>query len=204
MGHLERKQRERETLRQAMLDAALDIAEKEGWNALTVRKIADAIEYTAPIVYEYFGNKEELIGEIIQMGYRTMYEGFKGIFEKKLSPKDTLLELSMAHWDFAFQNKVLYQLMFSLERQKPADEVVKGMTSIKDAFVTLTQKDGEELFPIIFNWVCLMNGTISAILMMEGCSAHHRKEFHIEPREMYRSFIERFIGSLSKELNSSL
>jgi AcrR family transcriptional regulator len=199
MGHQERKLRDKENLRNAMLTAALNIAEKEGWHALTIRKIADAIEYTAPIVYEHFENKEELITEIIQNGYRSLFQKYRDVLEQPLEPKEILLEISMRHWDFAFENKILYQLMFSLERSKPGDEVIKSMTVIRDLFVKLTKKEGSELFPLIFNWICLMSGTISAIFMLEGCPnpTPHKSELHVHPRDMYQSFIERFLNSIT-------
>ncbi|MCX6309949.1 MAG: TetR/AcrR family transcriptional regulator [Bacteroidia bacterium] len=197
MGHQERKIRDKETLRNAMLAAALSIAEKEGWHALTIRKIADAIEYTAPIVYEHFANKEELISEIIHLGYGTMFQEFENVFELKLEPKETLLEISLRTWDFAFNNKVLYQLMFSLERSKPGDEVIKGMTAIRNVFMKITHKEGCEIIPLVFNWVCLMSGTISAFMMFEGHPNPHQKDMHIAPRELYKSFIERFLNSIT-------
>lgn len=198
MGHQERKIRDKENLRNAMLAAALSIAQKEGWHALTIRKIADAIEYTAPIVYEHFENKEELIAEIIQNGYRSLFEKYRSVLDQPLEPKEILLEISMRHWDFAFENKILYQLMFSLERRKPGDEVIKSMTLIRDLFVKLTKKEGSEIFPLIFNWICLMSGTISAIFMLEGCpSPPHQSDAHDNPRGMYQSFIERFLNSIT-------
>lgn len=197
MGHLERKIREKENLRSAMLEAAVNIAENEGWNALTIRKIADAIEYTAPIVYEHFQNKEELISEIIQNGYKTLAEEYRPAFGMNLAPKELLLEISLRHWDFAFKNRTIYQLMFSLERQKPGDEVVKSLNIIKDQFVKLSHKDGDELIPIIFNWICLMSGTISAIMMTDRCEPPHPHAGKFIPRDMYRSFIERFLNSIS-------
>jgi len=197
MGHQERKIRDKETLRNAMLAAALSIAEKEGWHALTIRKIADAIEYTAPIVYEHFENKEELITEIIHNGYASMFQEYQKIFDLNLEPKETLLEISLRNWDFAFNNKVLYQLMFSLERRKPGDEIIKGMTAIKDIFVKITNKEGHNIIPLILNWVCLMSGAVSAFMMFEGHPNPHSKDMPFSPREMYKSFIERFLNSIT-------
>jgi AcrR family transcriptional regulator len=198
MGHQERKLREKEQLKNSLLAAALSIAEKEGWQALTIRKIADAIEYTAPIVYEHFANKEELMEEIIQQGYKTMFDSYLDLFSQNLDSKRLLLEISMKHWDFAFENKVLYQLMFSLERCKPRDEFIKVMTDIRDSFAQTTKKDGDELSYIIFNWICLMNGTISTIMMIDGNKhPHHERKIDIDPKGMYRSFIERFLNSIS-------
>lgn len=196
MGHLERKIRERENLRNAMLDAALGIAEKEGWQALTIRKIADAIEYTAPIVYEHFTNKEELISEIIRQGFISMSKSYQDVFENELNPKERLLAVSMGHWDFAFENKVLFQIMFSLERCTPSDEFLRIKNIIKDTFVQFTHKEGEELTFIIFNWVCLMSGTISTVMMMDGQPFHAKQFAHFDPRKIFQSFIERFLKSI--------
>jgi AcrR family transcriptional regulator len=197
MGHIERKQRDKENLRNAMLAAALSIAEKEGWHALTIRKIADAIEYAAPIVYAHFENKEELIAEIIHNGYDMLFQQYLDVIKLNLSPKDTILEVSMRHWDFAFSNKVLYQLMFSLERRKPGEEAIKGMVAIKEVFVKITHKDGCDLIPLILNWVCLMNGTISAVIMLEEHPKPKEMNIPLSPREMYQTFIERFLTSIT-------
>jgi AcrR family transcriptional regulator len=196
MGHQERKIRDRENLRKSMLAAAVEIAEKEGWQALTIRKIADAIEYTAPIVYEHFTNKEELIREIIRKGHQSMIASHHGIFDGNLTPKEILLEVSLNHWDFAFENKVLYQLMFSLERCAPGDDIIEVMNMIKETFFKLTGKENIELKSIIFNWVCLMSGTISTVMMMDGQKFHHEKEMDVDPRSLYQSFIERFLNSI--------
>ncbi len=58
MSSIERKIRQKENLREGILQAAKKIAVNEGWQAVTIRKIADEIEYTPPIVYEHFANKE--------------------------------------------------------------------------------------------------------------------------------------------------
>jgi len=198
MGHKERKLREKENLKNSLLEAALSIAKKEGWQALSIRKIADAIEYTAPIVYEHFANKEELIEEIIQQGYKTMFDSYLELFTKNLEPKQLLLEIALKNWDFAFSNKVLYQLMFSLERPKPRDEFIKIMHDIRESFILTTKKDGDELSGIIFNWICLMNGTIGTMMMLDGVTPpHYDQQKEIDPRNLYRSFIERFLNSIS-------
>jgi AcrR family transcriptional regulator len=198
MGYLERKQREKESLKKAILSAALSIAKKEGWQSLTIRKIADAVDYTAPIVYEHFTNKEELISEIINQGYSAMLGKFQDLRSKNMDPKELLMEISLRHWDFAFNNKVLYQLMFSLEREHPKEELVNITNIIREMFSKITNIDGEELRPIIFNWVCLMNGTISTMMMIgEHHQHHHEKEFPLTPKELYKTFIERFLKSIS-------
>lgn len=194
MGHIERKQREKERVRQDILDAALKIAVASGWQALTIRKIADAIEYTPPIVYEHFENKEDLIKELVVSGFRTLHERFFKAVEKESDPSIKLQQVSLIHWDFAFENRELFQLMFSLERPQPSEEGLRGMEMIKGIFMEITQKNEQEVIPMIFNWICLMLGTITTVMRFENTPSPHR--FEHTPRELFQSFINRFITSI--------
>ncbi len=72
MGTLERKQRLKEEVRCRILEASWQIVKEEGWHALSMRKIADAIEYTAPIIYGYFENKEAILKQLTAQGFRIL------------------------------------------------------------------------------------------------------------------------------------
>ena len=61
MASKDRILRQKEETRNNILGAAYDIVKDEGWNGLSMRKIADRIEYTAPIIYEYLSNKEAIL-----------------------------------------------------------------------------------------------------------------------------------------------
>ena len=69
MASKDRIQRVKDDTRCNILAASLDIVKEEGWPALSMRKIADKIEYTAPIIYEYFSNKDAILQELTRMGY---------------------------------------------------------------------------------------------------------------------------------------
>lgn len=73
MGLHERRQREKENIRASILDAAFSLAKTEGWASLSMRKIADAIEYSAPVVYDYFENKEAILYEISLNGFNCLH-----------------------------------------------------------------------------------------------------------------------------------
>lgn len=60
-GVHERRQREKESVRANILQAAFNLAKTEGWASLSMRKIADAIEYSAPVVYDHFENKDAIL-----------------------------------------------------------------------------------------------------------------------------------------------
>jgi AcrR family transcriptional regulator len=194
MGHLERKQRDNENIKKSILTAALNIAIAEGWQAVTIRRISESIEYTTSIVYGHFENKEALLREITSSGFQALYEKFKESLSKELEPAKQLLQLSLINWDFALNNKELYYLMFSLE--KPSSENAnRGMSLIINVFTSLTGKCENEVDAYILNWICLRQGSIN---MMMNFQPDNSNDLTFDPRELYIEFINRFISSISK------
>lgn len=115
MGSKERIQRIKEETRVNILEAALDIVKEDGWQSLSMRKIADKIEYTAPIIYEYFANKEGILLELTRKGNVILLNDFKKVQTIHETPEEQLSAMWMAYWDFAFEHKELYQLMFGVD-----------------------------------------------------------------------------------------
>ncbi len=196
MGHIERKQRVKEETKSRILEAALKIAAEEGWGSVTIRKIAQQIEYTPPIVYEYFKNKDDLLNEIVKDGFRTLHSQFEEERELEKDPKRLLMKLSLIHWKFAFENEELYQIMFSLERPVHDEEALARFFAIKELFMKLTGENEDDVMEIIFNWICLINGTISAFMKMKMPPPDHVKVIH-EPRDVFIGFIYRFLNSIT-------
>jgi AcrR family transcriptional regulator len=114
MASKERIQRLKEETRTKILEAAYKIVKEEGWQALSMRKIADEIEYTAPIIYEYFSNKEAILAELNKMGFLYLAKEMEEARDKHQNPADQLEAMWMAYWNFAFKKKELYQLMFGV------------------------------------------------------------------------------------------
>jgi AcrR family transcriptional regulator len=196
MGHLERKKRDQDNIRAGIVNAAINLAKSDGWNAVTIRKIAEAIEYTPPIVYEYFKNKDDLIREIIIYGFHKLRQMGENNLLKTSNPKEKLLALSLVHWDFSYEHRELYQLMFSLERPLPNDEAEKGATLLKDIFSDIVNRNNQEIDILIFNWVCVLNGTISMIMQFDKPEHPLQERFSLTPRELFTQFMQRFIGSI--------
>ena len=115
MGSKERIQRQKEDTRKSILDAALQIVKQEGWGALSMRKIADMIEYTAPIIYEYFSNKEGILFELTRQGYIHLGVKVKNARDSKENAEEQLEAMWLSYWDFAFEEKEFYQLMYGVQ-----------------------------------------------------------------------------------------
>jgi AcrR family transcriptional regulator len=111
----ERIQRLKDETRMNILDASLHIVKEEGWQSLSMRKIADVIEYTAPIIYEYFSNKEAILLELTRRGYLILSRDLQIAKSQHELPAAQLEAMWLAYWNFAFDNKELYQLMFGVE-----------------------------------------------------------------------------------------
>lgn len=88
MGITERRMKEKEQVRSAILTTAWQMVKEEGWQSLSLRKIADAIEYSVPVIYDHFDNKEAILAEFHTEGY--------GLLSKKVqkAKRNTAARLS--------------------------------------------------------------------------------------------------------------
>lgn len=189
MGSIERKQREKEAIRNSIICAAREIAVQESWQAVSIRKIADRIEYTPPIVYEYFKNKEDLFKELCLVGHRILREELTNIVKQQSDPEKLLIEASLMLWDFAIYHPEFYQLVFSVERPTINEEVIQEMQIVGDIIKKLKKEDNEDIRSLILNWACLINGIVSFAVKTDNLR-------NIEFREFFRKSITRYMKSI--------
>jgi AcrR family transcriptional regulator len=114
MGIKQRRERERQEIRQRILSAAHEIAAEEGWQAVTTRKVAEHIEYSQSTIYEYFENKEAILLALLCAGYEQLVVVVQAAFASTDDPEARLLAMTEAYWDFAFHTPELYQVMHGL------------------------------------------------------------------------------------------
>lgn len=67
-----RRERDALQMKDDILAAASQIAEQEGFEAISIRKIAQKIDYTPSLIYHYFASKEEIISVLLQRGYQKL------------------------------------------------------------------------------------------------------------------------------------
>jgi AcrR family transcriptional regulator len=114
MGITDRKIRQKEEVRASILDSAWEMVITEGWPSLSIRKIADAIEYSVPVIYSHFENKDAILLEFNRKGFRLLINKLKDAKLGKQSPSEEIFAMGHAYWSFAFLNREYYQLMFGL------------------------------------------------------------------------------------------
>ena len=114
MGITDRRLRQKEEVRASILDSAWEMVLTEGWQSLSIRKIADAIEYSVPVIYSHFESKDAILLEFNRKGYRLLTEKLIEAKVGQTSPAEQIRAMGRAYWAFAFNNKEYYQLMFGL------------------------------------------------------------------------------------------
>jgi AcrR family transcriptional regulator len=129
MGIVERKQRQRLEIRTSILQAAWEVVEQEGWSALSIRRIADAIEYSVPVIYTHFENKDAILLEFTKQGFLLLASQLQTARDREQTPSAQLEAIANAYWEFAFNNREYYQLMFGLGI--PACETVNRVAEVK-------------------------------------------------------------------------
>ena len=132
--------RERRALRtrEAILDAARQIISRQGADALSMRAIAKAIDYSPAGLYEYFGSKEEIVGAVCYQGHARLTQYMERA-DPSLPPDEYLIELGLAYIDFAVRNPDFFLLMFANPSTGVApgfgpDEAVAEMTDDGSSF----------------------------------------------------------------------
>ncbi len=83
-------------MRGGILAAARKIASGEGWRSVTIRKIAGRIEYSPPVIYEHFEVKDEILLELMRMGYAEQLEAVEAAARAASGPKEALLGMARA------------------------------------------------------------------------------------------------------------
>jgi AcrR family transcriptional regulator len=105
-----RRARERASTRDRIIESALHVLESEGTTALTIRRIAAEVEYTAPVVYQHFANKDALVLELVAHGYELLLADFARLAGERDLDRRMLLAAS-AYVRFAREHPHLYQAM---------------------------------------------------------------------------------------------
>jgi len=119
MAVSERHQRDRAHRRQAIITAARQLAEAEGWDAVTTRRLADRIEYSQPVLYTHFAGKGDIVDAVAVEGFSELRLILKNAREAAGSPEAALRELAGAYVGFALEHPALYDAMFTLNTELP-------------------------------------------------------------------------------------
>jgi AcrR family transcriptional regulator len=118
MGIKERQERDRETVHRAILDAARDLFVSEGYANVSIRKIAERIEYSPAAIYGYFPSKDDIFFALAEEGFQLLGKPAERPSEGGDDPLDHLRHAFWRLYEFSKQHPQYFALMF-VDREVP-------------------------------------------------------------------------------------
>ena len=119
MGTKERQQRDRDRLQQAILTAARELFVTEGYRNVSMRKIADRIEYSPAAIYSYFPSKDDIFFALAEEGFRLLAQDLLDAVQHIDDPLERLRRGLWGFYEFSKTNPEYFELMF-IDRSVPS------------------------------------------------------------------------------------
>ncbi len=120
MGIKERQERDREAVRRSILDAARELFVTEGYRNVSIRKIAERIEYSPAAIYSYFSSKDDLFFELAEEGFRLLGAPPRNGHGEPVpdDPLDRIRQTYLRLYEFSRDHPQYFALMF-VDRDVP-------------------------------------------------------------------------------------
>ncbi|MGW3327671.1 TetR/AcrR family transcriptional regulator [Streptomyces virginiae] len=156
MSVQERKQRERADRERLIVATARELAEQQGWDAVTTRRLAERIEYSQPVLYSHFRGKREIIGAVALEGAAEMAAALRAATSVADGQRARVTALARAYLDFAEGNPAVYDAMFQLDgglafAQEDTPEPLKNAFAV--LLENLAEVAGDGVHPGLFTEV---------------------------------------------------
>jgi AcrR family transcriptional regulator len=109
-----RRERERAQRHQLIITTARELAEAEGWEAVTTRRLAERVEYSQPVLYSHFSGKDAILSAVAVEGFGELAARLRRVRLAAPEPPQALHAVCGAYLEFATEQPALYQAMFVL------------------------------------------------------------------------------------------
>ena len=113
MATEDRRARERAARRQLIVDTARQVAEAEGWDAVTTRRLSTEIEYSQPVLYKHFSGMDQVAAAVAIDGFAELARQLGTGRTDAETPGDALTRIARGYLDFARDNPAVYDVMFT-------------------------------------------------------------------------------------------
>jgi AcrR family transcriptional regulator len=109
----DRRARDRAARRRLITTTARKLAEAEGWDAVTTRRLSDEIEYSQPVLYKHFSSMDDIAAAVAIDGFAELADALAQARSVAATPEQALRQVAHAYFDFAQENPALYDAMFT-------------------------------------------------------------------------------------------
>ncbi|MGW6914255.1 TetR/AcrR family transcriptional regulator [Kitasatospora sp. NPDC054939] len=110
----QRRERERAERHQLIIRTARELAEAEGWDAVTTRRLAERIEYSQPVLYSHFAGKDAIVAAVALEGFSAIAVHLRAAQVGVEDPVEAFAAMARAYTEFAYANPALYDAMFTM------------------------------------------------------------------------------------------
>src|ERR1700760_3272283 len=100
MTATQRRERDRRQRHELIVRTARDLAEAEGWDAVTTRRLADSIEYSQPVLYSHFENRDAIVAAVAVEGFAELAASLQDTITGAPSPRDALERIARTYVTF--------------------------------------------------------------------------------------------------------
>lgn len=159
-----RPTRSKAQIREDILAATRRIAAAEGWKAVSMRRLAQEIAFSAPVIYEHFRNKEALMLEVALTCCQELQIQVAPIVAADLPPRECVLQVSQAWASYALHSPDNYALItgqlpdFPWHAQLRA-ALLATLSPVREA-ITRILPWNEDPDPYLHEWMALVHGFI--------------------------------------------
>lgn len=139
-----RREREKENLRKTILHVAREVVVNDGYEAISLRTIADKIEYSPAALYLHFKDKDAILQALIDEGFDELATRLRNVSNR--GSLEGLVQQGLSYIQFAVDNPRLYEIMFLARSPEDQEHLRASAEAPPDCFVSLLEAvtDGQE------------------------------------------------------------
>ncbi len=156
----DRRARERAARRRLIVTTARTLAEAEGWDAVTTRRLSTEIEYSQPVLYKHFTGMEQIADAVAIDGFAELAEVIRAARSGAEATSDALTRIAHAYLDFARDHPAVYDAMFTratalrFAAQDTPPELAAAFAELRHAVgVVADERDADALTEVF--WAAL-------------------------------------------------
>jgi AcrR family transcriptional regulator len=169
MGITERKEKQKQEIKKMILEASMKLFMEQGFENVSIRKIAELIEYSPTTVYLYFKDKNEILLYLHEMGFQKMAEYFADLWTIK-NPLLRLAKMGEYYIKFGLENPAYYELMFILKAPMEALEALDANCEWKSGDQALGKL--KEIIQECMDKKLIEKGDVNAVAMSIWSMVH--------------------------------
>lgn len=192
MAIKDRREREQSGRRRLIVSTARRLAEAEGWDAVTTRRLSTEIEYSQPVLYKHFAGMEQIADAVALDGYTELTAAMGAASADVDAPAGVALaRIAQAYLDFARDNPAVYEAMFArattlrFAAQDTPEQLSDAFAALHQAVHRVAVGQDVDTLTEVF-WAAL-HGLVSL-----GATGRLRGD---HARERVRLLVEQFAGT---------